>query len=358
MLTEQKKDNYYKYIELFKILEQPSLDNVQKCYKEVRDIFPLFSIITDNKESDISRLNSILPIVKLTNFILETYNYRITKEKAKEMALDTIRYPALGNLLNDFKDAWVAAKFPIDLTYMSSKVRNNPKLGQTPFLRDYILDDTEESGKLLIAGITELCHIQNSVLGFFTAQLETNIIGIGDDSNERVVDKRVYPVQSLMAQDIISFNAKFSIILSNFAYYSNDYLSNTGIYYDYEGIEQWLIFNLLDKKIIDVNKVDKICYQGSVLGEHTLLDLMKEKVQLCELDGSEAVLVRDFCKRLTADRGYEQIKEVMNTLESVMYFIQDSTIPPQPDITVKEYAQHKFGSDSPVLIVLETYQVI
>ena len=229
-------------IELFRIISSPSLNSAVStfsCLPSYEQI-PFLKFFFDNIEK-IKCLKSLHPIIEFTDYMLEKFNFSISRQEAYKAKIGEflINDHRLNVLFSNFVNAW--NRITIDLNYNCLHITEKMKFDENSPLIYFLIDDKEILGLNMAAALKTLAEIQNELLSLIDTKYE-----------------RTYSVQNSKASNIINFKlSPEEIVLSNFM---NNYEYGKGkeIFYDFEGMFSYLqsemkrkvTFNTLDFSFI------------------------------------------------------------------------------------------------------------
>ncbi|CAG9325347.1 unnamed protein product [Blepharisma stoltei] len=258
-----KDDKNYPDIELFRIKGEPSLENLKNQYllSNPEDC-KIIDIYLKNS-TEILKVESLYPIIKFTNCLLEIYNNKILRSEAIET---TIKKAIEDNhfikpLFENFIKAWNSKG--IDNLQYECKVLDRIEFNEESQLTNFLVDNKVKGGGMYMAAVLiELAEIQNKCL----SQINSIISNSLRDKNDLDEAKfKAYPLQKLKEENIISLDIDNTEILNLYSLSSPIYGRGKEIVYDFERIRKCLAKQLLLAKMIDTTKLDLIQYHLELL---------------------------------------------------------------------------------------------
>ncbi|MDR3548972.1 MAG: AAA family ATPase [Candidatus Pacebacteria bacterium] len=368
LLREERTDPHYAYGEFFATLAVPTADGMIKCLAEEtsKAQYPIACMLASVDEGVINRVRNLYTIVKVTNYFLEEYNYKLSEERAKVEQIRSANSEQLRGLVEELGRAWKDAKFRAEIDFDGRKVKNDINFESSSYVRDFLLDPKQSAGTLLIGGIKELAAAHNSIVSQFNRQMDlvlssdmttttgkTSIIMSADESSKSIVvidceDQKALPVQSITSEDMVSFTSTYADLARTF-YFHPAKDQKRVLYYDLEAVENWLMPKLIDKKILDAGRLETIHYQGTVHNDVPLLERLRRKKFDVPLEQCEVQEVTSFADSLSRDRQYDRVKAILSNLQCVMYYVESFEADPRTSMSVKSFCEQRFGGRSTLM---------
>eukprot|EP00831_Metopus_contortus_P037071 TRINITY_DN29240_c0_g1_i3.p1 TRINITY_DN29240_c0_g1~~TRINITY_DN29240_c0_g1_i3.p1 ORF type:complete len:221 (-),score=43.80 TRINITY_DN29240_c0_g1_i3:13-675(-) len=167
-------------------------------------------------------------------------------------------------------------------------------------------------------------------------------------------DRRKVPLQKISEDDIIKTEVD---ILNEFykrIYYPPS-MQHKNIYIDIETLENWAFKLLLDKKLLDCEKIETIQYFDDISNSSLPLDQLRELGLTDELSEDDKTEIDKLCEKLVEEEKGDEIKEILNTLDCIMCYVCSSTPTPSNETEISTFCTNKFNGKSSFLDFVNRY---
>jgi hypothetical protein len=163
-LLEESVPAAYPLSELFRVRRKPSEEMLASALSLLPDqgAFPALRVVLRHDE-EIKMSRKLIPILNLTNYLMEIFNLKIAREEARRtpISIYAAEDPVLAELLKDFLAAWEGMG---ELQYQCHLLDPLPFSAETELI--YFLPDAREvgGGTYMAAAIETLAGKQNKLL--------------------------------------------------------------------------------------------------------------------------------------------------------------------------------------------------
>ena len=334
--TEIDEENYQS-IKLFRIKSVPVEQNIIDIFentiseeKRESDYF-LVKIFFKTKEK-IKQLMSLYPIIKFTNYLMEEYSHNISRMEAINIPIHKIfspEKPEVKKMFKEFLEAW--NNFKSDELQYDCHVLGKLAIDEDSPLKTFLIDNKELGGGMyMAAAIITLSDLHNNILGDILRQMSF----INEDG-QSLLDNNKYPPQSINEENIL----KYSILDSQLnQYYINNagYGKGTDIAYEFDKLQDAILKDFYNKRLIDSTKINFIQYQFELLvstgnDSNAIIDIRKSIKQL-EMQAKDLKKLESSIEQLKEEnllKSNEILKGIYTSLNYLLYYLKNSRESPK-----------------------------
>ncbi|CAF1066989.1 unnamed protein product [Rotaria sordida] len=244
--------------------------------------YPITNFIFQRLD-EFQNIKHLYPIVRFTNYLLEKFNHRITRNDAATYPIafylnntkensDERDQHLFRQLFDDFKEAWFQLKLnevaygcQIRSFHLDPDSKNNFK--QDTKLAYVLLNTSKDDSSIILAGcLVKLAEYQNNIVGHFRQKVIKN-------NNENVKQRQLQTIQNVKKEQLFHMDSdKFLHLLYDDGFVIDcSYGRSKSIVYDFDEIEiklKHLIEHLCD---FDVTKFRFLNYQHELFNEDATL---------------------------------------------------------------------------------------
>ncbi|CAG9322655.1 unnamed protein product [Blepharisma stoltei] len=328
----------YPNLRLFRLIDKPSAEEMKNyfLFHNPSQQFNLLSIYFKNYE-EIKTIESLYPIIDLTNSLLEIYNHKIARDQARNLTIKDAIFAneSIKEKFRKFKQAWKSKG--IDELYYECKRLESIEFEDENSPLSYFLVDNKEvgGGMYMAAALLELASRHNKLLGLMKDALPSN-----QPNSFQSSSIEMHPVQNAMKNHILSCELDDPDIINSSSINNPQYGKGRELIYDFEKLQSYLANSLLTKKYLDKSKLGLIQYQFELLNiQDENSGLISEIHNLiCQQPFSKEteIKVKLFFKELKEkeERGYQIIvKEIYSSLDYILCYLKNSKENPEKSIS-------------------------
>ncbi|OMJ85343.1 hypothetical protein SteCoe_13379 [Stentor coeruleus] len=244
-----------------------------------------------NDYENIMSLNSFYPIIKLSNYMLKTYNHKFTRTKAHMKSIKNLieKDSQLKSYFEPFVEAMKNIKFPV--RYNCFEVTEKLHYKDDSSLNNFFIEISEAEGKLLAAVLKTLAETQNNFLSH-----------IFDE--EYIENQPLYIVRLAKKRDIIYIPKTKDQLIKEFSICNPNYGSGQLITYDFKGMEDFIIDCARGKKIFNVLDFRFCTYKNEIFikPEGDILIEMRESIRQVPLTKENKRTLKIFFENIEKNR--------------------------------------------------------
>ena len=359
ILDEQYKTEEIKELEnreYFRAFRYSRLGNWQDLKKEFEkknlgQKYQFLKIIIE-KFDDVFMLSEIYPIIQFTNFMLNTFNYSLTRIEAKEKTIRRVLNDNPNGIMmfKNFANAW--KKIAPKVTQYGCKILPILEEITMDMPVSFVLVDDKELGygMYVSAALQYIGKIQNEVL-------ESIVFLIKENNNYQLwgnTDTTAYSIQKISQHDLIMYQTEKDIAEYNFitcarfyCIYNPNYGQGSIVEYNFGKIENELALKFLaNKKFLKYDDLNKIQFKFELLSftnkNSNLLNDVKSKIKQILLDGEELKIIKRTVERLE-QQNVAYLHQIFSSLEIILCSLK-YTVNPE-NVTISTYSQNIQAGD-------------
>jgi hypothetical protein len=294
--------------------------------------------------SELEQIQYMHPIVNFTNYLLQKYNHRISRNDATTFELD--HYIKSDNndkfilpLFEQFREAWYGLKLDeVQLNCAHIKIdrtQSKDQFSKSRKLAFFLLNNSSNFGNLEILGcLHTLAKLQNNVVNFFNHITDQQMVHKDDKQRQLTVDLQKVKEEHLL---VISSETIDTILNKENGYIVNyEYGKTKEIIYDYDEIETRLCNRINRIQLINTENFDYFNYQFELNYKYvTLYNDLRRNIKQEKLSIDEKLNLRQFLINTKPD----DIRTFLASLTYVFTYLQNST-DGQPTLTIKNFVQN------------------
>ena len=225
-------------------------------------------IILKYKEQ-IQLLNNLKPILNLSNFFLNKFNFKISRLESRQILIKNIINTNSNNNINELIKKFIQSWNKISYGCLQYKCKILDKLKEINIempINYLLVDDKENGGGLYLAAAFQFfADIQNEIIN----ELNNYNININNDKN--VINEQI-PIQFVSDEDIINIDDEILNNFENFYYiFDNKYNINFNFSLIENDIKKFILKNYKIKKLNSEN-LNTIQFKNEILSinnQHT-----------------------------------------------------------------------------------------
>ena len=316
------------------------LEPKEECQKKYPLLFKY--LFEDDKISDVQKLTYLTYINEFSNFMIEYYSFKITRDEAKSKTLKEdeaeIKEQIGEKKMNNFLISWKNIKKKA-IQYKFHKVMEEKAITDTSELAYFLNDINEEGyGMYLASAYQNFIKWQNEFLDF--------IIKNGSDKKNLKIYieslKKEINVQEANSNQILlikgcfkgSFYEDFIDLIYTFStrnIFNNDgtinYLNYNSFEYDFESIEDELAKLLLPGKCLfaDESNLKFVSYWGEGFngGKSDVLQQFFTKYKQTDLDEKEKKIITQYFLK---NNNGNQNKRIYGTIQLIIFYLLNNNL--------------------------------
>ena len=315
LLDESVVTPNFPLLGLYRIRRKPEENTLKTALKLLRNEGAYACLRTIIRyEDDIKAIGRLIPIVKLTNYLLDVFNLKITREEARSTAIGVYakRDEVLAGLLEEFLEAWQGIG---EVQYQCHLMKALELTKESELM--YFLPDARElgGGTYMSAALETLASKQNKLL----ISLQ-EILGKGCFKGSCPVQK--LPPNSLFPQLALPYD--LTTCTTNPAYGSGQDIS-----FDFSSLETAAISPLKHCYYLDTSSLTFIQYHLELMNfqgkESGLISSLREKIGENEDEKTfkewlKAVMYKE--NKTQGERFGSYLRAVTGELEMVMCLLK------------------------------------
>ena len=300
-----------------------------------------------NLTEEQKKIKYLQPFNEFTNFMVETYSYRITRDDAKKRELSKETEVFNENKFKTFKEAWdniykYATKYKCRDDMTPKELKSDDKL-------IYFLNDCNElgNGMYLAAACQNFISWQNEFLNSIldSADFYGNLHFYVDNMKKKI------PVQEANSNQILSFDDCFKNSdykdFNDLVYtYTKRDIYDKGVInyqnynkfqFDFEVIEEELAKLLLPEKCLFENE-DKLNFmifwgEGFRGGQSEIIQKFYGKYPPKDLDEKQKEEISHDIYELYKDKQYN-FKQFFGSMQLLIYFLSNNNFSPEKELSL------------------------
>ena len=285
-----------------------------------KEKYPLLDIVFQ-KMDDLERIQGLLPIVNFTNYLIEKFSFRITREDARNKSIGFYLHEdsELKTLWDKFIDAWSRANFHEGVSYKCAHIKNTQFSLKSELI--YFLTDTVERGNgLYMAGaLYTLSLLHNNLINHFQQlfSLHKNVTQLKEDDI-------LIPTQSISQKDCIQLPINIQNLPTEYSF--NNIHNGREVIFDFERIENHLLHAFLGKRKLGGEDLHTMQYQFELLqlnSKHSsLIEEIRGNIKQMPLEREGRNMVSAYIEKVGGRRSIEgychMLKELLGSLEYIL----------------------------------------
>ena len=305
--------------------------------------YPLLSIFLQ-KQDDLERVQSLLPIVTFTNNMLEKFSYRLTREEARSKSLESyLREDDQQQMWASFEEAWKRANFVDGISYKCAHLKYTD-VNLNNELIFFLVDTIERGNGLYMAGaLYTLGVVHNNLLHNFRelySLYNTDTVDTDTVLETDIAQEIALPIQSLATQDCIQAPPNFSRIQYEYSFNNPENRQGHEVIYDYPRIERELLRGFLGRKMVNGEELTTMEYQFELLqatSKHsTLIEDIRRSIPQTPLPRELEKMINRYLEQVVNRRNMEEyshrIKEILGSLEYVLIHVKNGRFSPDESV--------------------------
>jgi len=350
--------NYTKYRtkkDFMKLLEPK-----EKCQKQ----YPLlFKYLFDNEISDIKKLRYLKYINDFSNYMIEYYSFKISREEAKYKTLKNEEQDLIYELgekkIKNFLISWKKIKSKA-VQYKSHKVMNEKELSEKTELIYFLIDTNEEGyGMYLASAYQNFINWQNEFLDFIIKNGfdKENLKFYIDSMKQKINIQDANLNQILLIDECFndSYYEDFIDLIYTFSrrnIFKKDgtinYLNYNSFEYDILTIENELARLLLPGKCLfaDENNIKFVSFLGEGFNneKEDVFQQFLKKYRQKDLDENEKkIIIKYFFNNNNIIDNYNNIKnnkQIYGTIQLIILFLLNNNLNEKEKICDIKFPKH------------------
>lgn len=238
----------YPLHKLFRMRGKRDRQSLEAFLKQGGIISPIVAYYW-SKKSAFDQLGTLEPLLALTNYLLSTYSFTLTRSEAFSLPIHKLLAcsPQLASLYGSFITAWTLQP-PTDLHYLCTPLPCT-RYDDQCVLGEFLLDDQELSGGLsLAAAIMQLGELQNCLIQAF------------DETYGSCPLRETKPIQTLSSADILHCTLDPERAVN-----SPEYGSGAEVAYDWSALEKQVRSAMEQAVWVDTKQLKMMVYLGEFL---------------------------------------------------------------------------------------------
>ena len=326
-------------LSLFRVTQPPTFEALHSAFERqgLQHQYPLVALYLEMTD-ELSRLQALLPVVELSNYLLHSFNHRICRDEAasKRMSALISTDLKLNALFVNFKKAWnshLAVKLRLDCHELDPlKIRDHLELSY--FLPDKLVAG---GGLYLTAALTTLTETQNKALSGLLDYLEKKT----DLPPEQLLDQRKYAVQSVLPDYVLGEEVDWmSCCVNNW-----EYGKGAELVFNFEQLQDLIHSAFARGKFLTADHLKLVRYQFEMLcvgsDNSDLISRIRSVLRQEALPAEESkrVLRSIASTDETKEEQAMELLELYEGLERLMCFLKYSHV--SADTSIRSFAaQH------------------
>jgi hypothetical protein len=294
--------------------------------------------------SELEQIQYLYPIVNFTNYLLQKYNHRISRNEASTLELDHYiknddNDKLILPLFEQFREAWYGLKLndvQFDCAHLKiDRTQSREQFSKSRKLAFFLLNQSSNYNNLeILACLHSLAKLQNNIVNFYKHITEQRMENKDNEEKQTTIEIQKIKEEHLL---VISSETINTILYEENGYIVNyEYGKTKEIIYDYDEIETRLGNRINRIQLIDTENFNYFNYQFELNHQYVLLYRdIRRNIKQEELLIDEKIKFRQFLINTKSD----DIGKFLASLTYVFTYLQNST-DIQSTLTIKKFVQH------------------
>ena len=315
---------YFKYFMTTKYQNKNSfLRQIERInHKTFKSKYPLINqLLVDN--NNIKKLKYLPDINEFSNFMIDHYSNKITREEAKKKILNDSLLNEIGNKFNKFKSAVEEIKGDISFYKSLKKIKYKEIKKDDPIIYFFNDDSELDYGIYITAAYQKFISWQNEFL-------QSIIPSIGEDSNlyfylnnlkkkifvQDAIDENILSLDNINLENIIRKYSRRDIFKEDGTI---NYINYNSFIYDFDSIEKELAKLILPGKcLFKKDGLRFISYNYDINSEISIFNINYSQNNLNE---KEKIKVHDYYKKNLKGKDINAYKNFFNSFLYLFFYL-------------------------------------
>ena len=313
---------------IYRYCKMPTQELLEMIYNlgNNKEKYPLLDIVFQKSE-DLKRIQGLLPIINFTNYLIDIFSFRITREDARTKTLNFYlkEDTQLEILWKEFLKGWSMGNFHEGVSYKCAHIKNTEFNSENELIF-FLVDTIERGNGLYMAGaLYTLSLLHNNLINHFQ-----QLFALHKKMTQTVEDDIQLPVQSVSFKDCIQMPIHISDIPTEYSF--NNPTKGSELIFDFERIEKHLLQAFLGKKKLGGEDLATMQYQFELLqlnSKHsTLIEEIRKNIPQTLLAKELKNMINGFIDEIGKRRSVEEychgLKEIMGSLEYILIHLKNA----------------------------------